>query len=176
MFRPRNSRSEPPSRDLPRPCSMQSSGFAPHGWRSPPGYHKPEKSGLPSEVSGAGAARSSFPSLVRGTPSVRTVIHCASRQLARMKSTKGARTAGSIQGCHSTRNQTSRAEHRSRQAPAVEFWASTGGGLLTGNRVVLPPIFERLRQSLMDHLCVDVTCILGVHELVVIALGFQHAC
>ena len=33
-----------------------------------------------------------------------------------------------------------------------------------------------MRQSLTDNFRVDVTRIPGVHELVVIALGFQHAC
>ena len=32
-----------------------------------------------------------------------------------------------------------------------------------------------MRQRLTDHFPVDVTRVLGVHELVVIALGFQHA-
>src|SRR5215472_16066493 len=40
--------------------------------------------------------------------------------------------------------------------------------LLAWNRVVLPHIFQRLRQRLTDDLRVNVTHILGVHELVMI--------
>src|ERR1700676_4859537 len=42
--------------------------------------------------------------------------------------------------------------------------------------IILPYVFERLWQRLTDHFAVDVPRVLRVYELVVIALGFQHAC
>src|SRR6476659_4226616 len=42
------------------------------------GFQMPEKTGLPSALRGAGAARSTAPVFVRGTPAVGYVTHCAS--------------------------------------------------------------------------------------------------
>ena len=39
--------------------------------------HRPEKSGLPSGIRGAGAAKSGLPSAVRGMPRVGSLNHCA---------------------------------------------------------------------------------------------------
>src|SRR6266699_834232 len=40
-------------------------------------FHRPERSGLPSAVRGAGAVRFGLPSAVRGMPGVRYCAHCA---------------------------------------------------------------------------------------------------
>jgi hypothetical protein len=40
-------------------------------------FHKPERSGVPSGVRGAGADRFGLPSAVRGIPRVGCVNHCA---------------------------------------------------------------------------------------------------
>src|SRR5262249_41009055 len=40
-------------------------------------FHRPERSGLPSDVRGAGAERFGLPSAIRGIPGVGWVSHCA---------------------------------------------------------------------------------------------------
>src|SRR4029453_1593183 len=45
-------------------------------------FHRPERSGLPSAVRGAGAVRLGFPSAVRGIPGVGTFSHCANAGVA----------------------------------------------------------------------------------------------
>src|ERR1044071_3733301 len=52
--------------------------FCGHGKASPVS-HMPEKSGLPSAVRGAAAARFGLPSANRGTPAVGYFSHCADR-------------------------------------------------------------------------------------------------
>src|SRR5665213_133136 len=49
----------------------------------PSGSQMPERSGLPSAVFGAGAARSTLPSAGRGRPGVLKSIHCADAGAAR---------------------------------------------------------------------------------------------
>src|SRR4051812_23322407 len=55
--------------------------------------HSPDKSGLPSAVRGAGAARSGLPSAARGIPAVGCDNHCAASGAVSISVTRAVRLA-----------------------------------------------------------------------------------
>src|SRR5580765_2765161 len=68
--------------------------------------HRPDRSGLPSGVRGAGAARFGLPSAVRGIPGVGWVSHCAATgalsvmvRTAIAEACMGATSRGEYTGC-----------------------------------------------------------------------------
>src|SRR6185503_13028397 len=75
-------------------------------------FHRPERSGLPSGVRGAGAVRFGLPSGVRGIPAVGWVSHCAASGALKATVTTAIRAAFMVANLLAIRGLRSRGDAR----------------------------------------------------------------